>query len=180
MTRPLYRNIHAPEGPGNGHKGLWYERFFDRFDQRWQVPKPTDAHDPKRDWIKMVTGLCGDAALLERAAIERLQLGQARCGESRIYKTDWHFVTGLGLPHPVENGFAWHPTLGVPYLTGAAVKGLVRSWVEVWDEHLNEENRKKRLKLWFGTENKDEVPEQAGCLIFFDAIPTKPPSLRWM
>jgi CRISPR-associated protein Cmr6 len=37
----------------------------------------------------------------------------------------------------VENGFLWHPTLGVPYLPGAAVKGLVRAYVEHWDDRLD-------------------------------------------
>ena len=35
-------------------------------------------------------------------------------------------VTGMGNPHPLESGFTWHPTLGMPYLPGSAV-GLVRA-----------------------------------------------------
>src|ERR1035441_6966625 len=30
-----------------------------------------------------------------------------------------------GRSHPVENGFVWHPTLGVPYLPGSSIKGLI-------------------------------------------------------
>jgi CRISPR-associated protein Cmr6 len=46
-----------------------------------------------------------------------------------------------------------------------AVKGLLRAWVEIWEEN------EKRLKNWFGEQ------EQAGQLIFFDALPIKPVSL---
>jgi CRISPR-associated protein Cmr6 len=79
----------------------------------------------------------------------------------------------MGNPHPVENGFSWHPTLAVPYLAGSAVKGLVRAWVEM-DEY---SAKKARLKHWFGTEDKKDVAEQAGNFIFFDAIPHKVPEL---
>jgi CRISPR-associated protein Cmr6 len=81
----------------------------------------------------------------------------------------------MGNPHPVENGFSWHPTLAVPYLAGSAVKGLVRAWVEMNDDL--EVDNKARLKHWFGTEDKELVAEQAGDFIFFDALPHQPPTL---
>lgn len=83
----------------------------------------------------------------------------------------------MGNPHPVENGFTWHPTLAVPYLAGSAVKGLVRAWVEMNDGGLNYDEKSALLKHWFGTEDKEQVAEQAGNFIFFDAIPSEPPVL---
>ncbi|MDQ7002600.1 MAG: type III-B CRISPR module RAMP protein Cmr6, partial [Ghiorsea sp.] len=80
---------------------------------------------------------------------------------------DWHFVTGMGNNHPIENGFAWHPSLGVPYLTGAAVKGMVRAWCEVWKGF-----DQTQLNAWFGN------ADQSGSLIFFDAIPIHPVQLK--
>ncbi len=35
-------------------------------------------------------------------------------------------ATGLGNPHPVENGFAFLPPYGIPYLSGSSVKGVLR------------------------------------------------------
>jgi len=62
----------------------------------------------------------------------------------------------------------WHHTLGVPYLAGSGVKGLVRSWVEVWDETLTAEEKVRRMIQWFGD------VQQAGQFLFFDALPIEP------
>ena len=40
-------------------------------------------------------------------------------------------ATGLGNPHPVENGFAFLSPYGVPYLAGSGVKGVLRRAAEV-------------------------------------------------
>lgn len=137
MGIPLYSRHNAPAAPGNGHKGLWFERFFDQYDSDWRVIAANpQAHikEGKKKWIGTVAGRCGDQGVLEGFAVRQARLCGALGGQSRAFLADWHFATGLGNPHPVENGFAWHPTLGVPYLTGAAVKGLVRAWVEGWME----------------------------------------------
>ena len=168
MTLPLYIDHGSGAArPNRGHTGLWYTRFFDRFDQRqgWGVPK-----EAKKDWIALVEGPCGDQEALARACLRQLNLAQALNGQSHAYRTRWHFATGLGLPHPVENGFTWHPTLGVPYLCGAAVKGLVKAWVELIDDQ-PEKEKKARLDRWFGDQ------ENAGSLIFFDAFPAATPML---
>jgi len=40
------------------------------------------------------------------------------------------FVTGMGMEHPLENGFAFLDPYGVPYLPGSSVKGVVRRAAE--------------------------------------------------
>ena len=40
------------------------------------------------------------------------------------------FVTGMGNPHPVENGFSFLSPYGVPYLPGSSIKGIVRRAAE--------------------------------------------------
>lgn len=180
MTRPLHTAANTIVKPTHGdwHKGLWYERFVDIYrvhGQTWEIPKPGDAQQgpSKNDWIETVTGLTGNARELERQAIALIQRVQWLGGTVQGFKSDWHFATGLGNPHPVENGFLWHPTLGVPYLPGASVKGLVRAWVEHWDDSLTPDAKTARCRDWFGTEAKDKVPEQIGQLIFFDALPVE-------
>jgi CRISPR-associated protein Cmr6 len=106
-----------------------------------------------------------------------MALCKALKGRTLFAKTQWHFVTGMGLSHPIENGMAWHPTLGVPYLTGAAVKGMLRAWIEVWDTNDDEQLQKERLQQWFGSDDKNGISTQAGSLIFFDALPTEAPTL---
>lgn len=177
MNRPLYREALDTSKPaGEFHRGLWFERFVDLYEVKdgiWEIPKPKDKANPKGAWIQQVAGRCGNEAELRRHALSLAQRLAFLGGEYRGFETNWHFATGLGNPHPVENGFLWHPTLGVPYLPGAAVKGLVRAYVEQWDDSLDGEPRKERLRTWFGTEAKGDVPEQAGKLIFFDALPVE-------
>jgi CRISPR-associated protein Cmr6 len=40
------------------------------------------------------------------------------------------FATGLGLEHPIENGFAFLSPYGLPYLAGSGVKGVLRRAAE--------------------------------------------------
>ncbi len=159
---PLHCEAKGAQKGKGFHAGLWYDRFFNQYDHDCKV-----GDDSKINWIKTVAGETGDTEKLQAFAERQQVLLEACGGQSLAMSTDWHFVTGMGNNHPVENGFAWHHTLGVPYLTGAAVKGMVRAWCEVW-EGFNEE----KIKQWFGD------TEQSGELIFFDAAPTAPVKLK--
>lgn len=194
MSLPLYRDHQAPQAlPEQGHRGLWYERFFDRYDTDWTIFKEKSdkgkilQREGKASWVEDNAKLAGQGDALELAVQRQLELATSLGGRGAVFKADWHFATGLGLPHPVENGLAWHHTLGVPYLAGSAVKGLVRAWVEVWDDPLDESERKRRLETWFGFadkrvsvegESRERNVSQAGAFRFFDALPLKPVSLR--
>jgi CRISPR-associated protein Cmr6 len=160
--------------PDNAHHGLWFDRFINGYDSNWQLKADKD-HDAKRQWIDTVadsgSGPCGDRDQLSAQQLRRDQLARAIGGQTRCYSTDWHFATGLGLPHPVENGLLWHPTLGVPYLTGAAVKGMVRAFAETWMDPIA--NPRQR-QSWFGSQQHGDIPEQAGDYIYFDALPIAP------
>jgi CRISPR-associated protein Cmr6 len=164
MVMPLYKDLREGNFDKNNdsHSGLWYERFFNGYDNQWSVKDKG-----KFGWVKNASKKCGSSFALELCRKRRLQLVNALSGDFQVFDTAWNFVSGLGLAHPVENGFAWHPTLGVPYLSGSAVKGLVRAWLE-WVEG-------DEVDLWLGSE--DEGLECAGKLIFFDAVPVEPVEL---
>lgn len=180
---PLY-NVTENEKPvldTGGNAGLWFERFFDVYDESWQ-PKEELSSDQKKllielesQWLREFCRIVGDADQLKRKALQQIALSEALGGNAHVYKTQWRFVTGMGMPHPVENGFAWHPTLGVPYLPGAAVKGIVRAWLETWGGDDDAQKQKERLLTLFGSDDKDpknqQADNQAGGLIFFDALP---------
>ena len=164
MNLPLYRlEGSSPVLADGGHRGLWYSRFFNHYAADWKIPD-----EGKRQWVSANAGLTGQREVLQAQALRQLALITALGGRGAVFKTDWHFATGLGLPHPVENGLLWHHTLGVPYLAGSGVKGLVRAWVEVWDETLNAEEKARRMIQWFGD------LQQAGRFLFFDALPVEP------
>lgn len=178
MTAPLYDEIQLRSTRRKklgAHKGLWFERFFDKYDQSWEL-----ADDDKSKWIDSVCGQTGDAEQLQTFTESQQQLAQQLGGQSRVYETTWHFATGMGNSHPVENGFSWHPTLGTPYLSGASVKGLVREWIENWSGLEGDELREASLR-WFGSEHKEPKEQskdnRAGSIIFFDAVPFEPVSL---
>lgn len=167
MTLPLYANHQAPKDrPASANAGLWFERFFDQFGYEWQVG------DQKKDWLQHnFARAAGHTETLQAHATKQQALSEQLKGQSLVFATHWHFVTGMGNPHPVENGVSWHHTLGVPFLSGAAVKGIVRNWLEIWAKASNDAEQKAKLRQWFGSDSKETADTQAGELIFFDAFP---------
>lgn len=180
---PLY-NLTENEKPGldtGGNAGLWFERFFDAYQKFGKTKAELNVEEKKglskaeKVWLEKICRTVGDADQLKRKALQQLTLIQSLKGGAHVHKTQWHFVTGMGIPHPIENGLIWHPTLGVPYLPGAAVKGIVRAWLETWGCDDDTQKQKERLLTLFGSDDKDpknqQADNQAGGLIFFDALP---------
>lgn len=179
---PLYAEHGAPSrfpAENYGHPGLWFERFFNQYAPGFALDsKDSNAKsdflktlcDPERGALRV-----GDADALKAHWMRQAAL-MAHCGGRQcVFSSRWHFATGLGLPHPVENGLLFHPTLGVPYLPGSSVKGLVRAWIE---QHLPAPE--VALKRLFGSGEK--VPSSssafiAGDILFFDALPVTQVSL---
>ncbi len=166
LGRPLYgsdgRHAGPPQCDPKAHAGLWYDKFCNA----WQAPQrdgwancKLDA-ESKLSWIKTVTGRpVGDGSLLSEYAERRRQMVAALGGKCLDLVTQSRFVTGLGREHPVKNGFAWHATLGTPYLPGSSVKGIVRTWAS--------QDASCKGELVLGK------LEQAGCVILLDALPLK-------
>jgi len=167
MALPLYQQAHSAKLGNDAHRGLWWSRFFDKYSA--DFGKPGDGE--KGSFIaEICKGRCGDDAQLKKSAERISALAEKLGGEACRFISQGRFVTGMGNDHPTENGFTWHPTLGVPYLPASSVKGLVRGWIE-WNGESHEHFRD--LKNWFGSQTKSEVSEQAGWFIFFDALPTE-------
>ncbi len=164
MVRPLYKELaHASLQRGSGHAGLWYDKFCDRWEDDWKLPG-----DKKLEWIETVTTQSVESKPLPDEAVTRLlRLVNTRSGRFGVFISTSRFVTGLGRSHPVENGFAWHPTLGVPYLPGSSVKGIVRHWAET----VNNPELAERMGKLFG------APGTAGDIVFLDALPVAPVKL---
>lgn len=161
----------------NGHLGLWYDKFCDKWcktsDGYWTLG------ENKKEWIEEIVfnpqtekekreerkfQKIRYESRIQEAVLRMMDLVKVQSGQPIVMKTTGRFVTGLGRANPVENGFAWHPTLGTPYLPGSSVKGLVRAWAK-------ENNAKKELiKRLLGPE--EDQKKQVGEWIFFDALPT--------
>ena len=197
---PLYRfEGELPKLIGDGHLGLWFDKFFDRWVRTEEVRKQsrhlpsekesktrgwsiqaTHTENPKIDWFQKLLGdgaLAGREDLISESVGRYLRMVEAHGGRWRVFRTESRFVTGLGRRHPVENGFAWHPTMGVPYLPGSSVKGMVRAWVErIYSGSVDADV----LTRLFGPNLKDRsrgVESRKGAVAFLDAIPCRPPGL---
>ena len=143
------------------NKGLQFEKFFDRWDtgQGFEVQNPQ-----KQAWIEeFVKNAVGDQRELERAFERQVDLVEKQQGWCHSLKTASRVVTGMGLPHPLENGLLWHHTLGVPYISGGSLKGMCLAWAREWLEW--DEPDIDRI---FGSANGE------GSVIFFDALPIVP------
>ena len=175
MTRPLYEAAAqqpVSRGP-DGHAGLWFDKFCNQWrvtGDSWTMASHDERSNPKFEWIRTVSdSLVGTKDQIDERAFRLMQLVNRRGGRAAVFTTESRFVTGLGRSHPVGNGFAWHPTLGTPYLPGNSVKGLVRSWAEVDAEPRPDAEVWKRL---LGKASK------AGSLCFLEAVPIAPVRLE--
>lgn len=177
MTRPL-PNFEPPPLIArlrDGHAGLWFDKFCDRWrvqDRTWSMKsgKGDDGKGPKLEWIDtLTTGRVGTAHQIDECASRLVRLIGRRGGQLAVFSTESRFVTGLGRSHPVENGFAWHPTLGTPYLPGSSVKGLVRAWTRLDADPSPTCETVERLLGDPGT---------AGGISFLDAVPIEPVQLE--
>jgi CRISPR-associated protein Cmr6 len=166
--RPLYKSSLAPDAPrpSTAHAGLWYDKFC-----RWDVTADKGWKLDKLSWIKTVASRerVGDDRLLKEHVARRECLLALLGGHAVCVTTAGRFVTGLGYPHPVENGFAWHPVLGTPYLPGSGLKGVARTWATLLEEE------QARIDRIFGPREGRDHSE--GAVVFIEAIPRSPVQL---
>lgn len=170
---PLYREVIEALSattlrPGM-HAGLWYDKLYRAPDTDRREAKKK-GHGP---WIRTVTGTPpGDKAQLEEA-IGRRRLMVAHLSGRLIYaRASSRFVTGLGRAHPVENGFAWHHTLGTPYLPGSSIKGVVRAWARMAGED------PARIDALLGKPTCGHEHALVGVVDLLDGLPTEPARLE--
>ena len=79
------------------------------------------------------------------------------------------FATGLGLEHPVENGFAFLSPYGLPYLAGSGVKGVLRSAAQELANMGDEDINQAVIKTLFGHEEDRDA--RRGALTCWDVFP---------
>jgi CRISPR-associated protein Cmr6 len=86
-------------------------------------------------------------------------------------------LIGIGEPTVFEVGLLLHPLYGHPYIPGASLKGIARSWASQYSEL----DTKTSLEV-FGSESKDPrhkgEENQKGWVTFLDAWPVEVPKLE--
>lgn len=80
------------------------------------------------------------------------------------------FATGLGLEHPVENGFAFLTPYGLPYLAGSGVKGVLRSAAQELEKMGGQDITSDVISALFG--HDDDRNARRGALTCWDVFPS--------
>jgi len=173
MIHPLPHGRNIQNLPTSGNKGLYFNKFFDQWEKishnngesTLEVKKTTKEFPDggKQAWLKKFEGQSADVS---EAANRIEDLAVALGGKTQKLTTTGPFVTGMGLSNPIENGFLWHHTLGVPYLPGSSIKGMIRAWAEEW-----EGVGSVVIGRLFGRDDKADGGSAAGNIIVFDALP---------
>lgn len=172
---PLYRGASAPNSYGSGNTGLWYDKFCDAWQDDWSGL----GDEGKKAWVASVAERDVGERAQVKAHLERMSaLLEHHSQTPLFYRLESDFVTGLGREHPVENGFAWHHTLGTPYLPGSSVKGMVRAWAEAWESARIEDVRRIFGPTADDIKKHKDVQANVGSVIFLDALPTSPVQLK--
>jgi len=79
------------------------------------------------------------------------------------------FASGLGLEHPIENGFAFLSPYGLPYLAGTGVKGVLRRAAEELRDEGEPGIDGALINTLFGPENSPDA--RRGALTCWDVLP---------
>ncbi len=157
---------------------LAFYTFFPIWDNSWRP----DGHY-KSDALKKVLSYSQAAQEQTQALIARqnLLIGKmdAKSRHSITAKNTSPFMTGTGMEHPLENGFAFLQPYGLPYLAGSSIKGVLRNTARLLEQDAFGEGKqgwsKPAIDILFGSddertenENADEV--RRGALTFWDVI----------
>lgn len=122
-------------GAPPGHRfGLYFSCWQQ---QDWAMepdPRRTDDRDKgKLAALKKVTAL-DEYSGLQLKAIRQRQKAVADLSGDAVWRLSAQstspFMTGTGMEHPLENGFAFLNPYGLPYLPGSGVKGVLRRAAE--------------------------------------------------
>jgi len=177
---PLYKEFQLQGAEAN--PGLLFDKFVAGWSDDWNAKLENKA---KRDFFYEFTQDDYRNYLqvnLKTYLQTQEHLVDSLCGldtEPFLYvKTDWRFVSGLGSGHPYETGFIWHRTLGVPYLPGSSVKGLMRAWLEQWNDGDDTTLQTVQRLFGVGPDPGLTAKDEAGALIVFDALPARVPKLE--
>ena len=178
FSLPLYQGTPPRPSnlPGDAHRGLLWDKFFDEY--HYDFGETLDIKEVQSRFVTWIQSKkCGDPQALKVSQGRIQRLVAALGGSTFVAKCDGFFATGLGQTHPTENGFTFHRTLGTPFFSGSAVKGMTRAWME-WSMSSDPEiarETKTQINRWFG--ESDSVEASAGWFMFFDALPKEPVEL---
>lgn len=122
VAAPKYLGEDFSEAPP-GHR---FRLYF----SGWKTPLGTKSDDARRRALELPIGPDVNA-LLEALCRRTESLARRHEAVESIHaESRSPLLTGLGMEHPIENGFAFLDPYGLPYLPGASIKGVIRRAAE--------------------------------------------------
>ena len=158
------------QGFGDCPPGHRFNLYLEVWNAQWEVDKNEGT---KAAAAKAACAMPRTAKELLQGLHSR-QAGMARTmGEQRCCvieaETTAPFATGLGLEHPIENGFAFLSPYGLPYLAGSGVKGVLRRAAEELRDDGDVLLTNAVIDAVFGPENTTVA--RRGALTCWDVFP---------
>lgn len=162
-----------PSAPATPNAGL----VFDRFLKIWHgFNLVKERFEPLKQFVTEYAELERNLAPFLKTRHEQLRAiagGSERAERTAV--TQERLASGLGSSHPLENGFCFDDSLGVPHLPGSSVKGLCRQMAEL-------DGDAALVRELFGNGDEDDRREErtatAGDIVFLPAYPENWPRLE--
>ncbi len=149
-----------------GHRFSLYFPVWDP--ESWEIEKSKKALA-----LKEILRLPPESSKQIDALRERQQSLLLIHGENRYFTleavTTSPLVTGMGMEHPLENGFAFLNPYGIPYLPGSSIKGVLRRAADELAKNSRTNWSQAAIDQLFGHEDSSHA--RRGILTFWDSIP---------
>lgn len=184
--------------------GCWY--YNDR-NNNWDYEKEErDGNTGKSGWFKKCIQYTTDqnkTGFYSNFFSRWKQFIKSQSATTLTAKVEWRLVIGLGSGSVLETSMTLHHILGVPYIPGSAVKGVLSSYYLIKNENdlknkidqKNTELEQQGIQNRYQKENLSDLEtfamnedetyikifgneNQKGKVIFFDAYPTTFPQLE--
>jgi CRISPR-associated protein Cmr6 len=173
---PLPAEVRQVANNGNrcDNIGLWLDRFLTVNPQNWEI---TQEAKHRLRLMKLVGQPEWRSRMQEKLnALQNRHEAMLEWYKQRDFavrhieaKPVWRFVVGLGAAHVLETGITLHRLFGLPIIPGSALKGAAKAYAQLVEGRTDDD---PELVAVFGT------TEQAGSVIFFDAIPLEVPKFQ--
>ncbi|MFA0758330.1 MAG: hypothetical protein PVTTEEND_001628 [Candidatus Fervidibacter sp.] len=173
---PLPKEVQQVADNGNrcDNIGLWLDRFLTVNPQNWEITQDAKYRQHLMQLTRQPTWQSRGREQLN--ALQKRYEAMLKWYEQRGFAVKriqaqpvWRFVVGLGAAHVLETGITLHRIFGLPIIPGSALKGAARAYAQLVEGKSDDD---PELVAVFGT------TEQAGSVIFLDAIPLEVPKFQ--
>ncbi len=170
---PKVRQV-ADNGNCCDNIGLWLDRFLTVNLQNWEITQEAKRRHHlteligRPEWRSQMQEKLNALQNRHEAMLEWYKQRDFAVRHIEA-KPVWRFVVGLGAAHVLETGITLHRLFGLPIIPGSALKGAAKAYAQLVEGRTDDD---PELVAVFGT------TEQAGSVIFFDAIPLEAPKFQ--